>query len=1349
MGTKAISLLFLCLMLASFGLSEELPTLPSSYQTIIEINVDNKHYSLLQREFKDGDNKRGTIWQLREDKASRVIVDEKNKQAFHIFDSNGTCTVTDLNVLNPKDFPFGGTNKATGHFLYSTDKVMEVAKKNGIKLINDSAIVRGMTVKLWSTDFSFNNKNFNLQMSFAVRTWKTAGGYEDKPVRFVLTENSTSPDAIKHNYEYYTFYPRIRDNPESIFEIPSGVICKKRKGNKKIPKLPMYFSYRQEAVYDDYVKVSDIWYDENDRFLRIDYRPGGIENTMSAALSEIHDYNTGVLYKKNLYLGNCSTSTLSNSSFGTEQNATSWKKDKSYEIMLKNPLQYFYLDSNYVYIGKKKTRSIDCDVFASTRNSFPMPNGKSYPVVLEFYFASDDYEIMPDKANNITSQVPVMLLVSSQDKSLDFSLRINIVDFNEKQHDFSVFDISSCYSNAAKMHVSILLDGQYVEATKEEIIGEGQVLIADLMKIQYNRVQNIHMSRDASTISLYASILDRSPSTAQFSHISIKPQTVVGDATLKGVNKMPDCADKCVKNTNFVCNGFYLCGNDCILSKTHVAKQSTDGGMVICSHYSRTVDGPPIVETGLSSAWNNLRNAIGMGKFLLDIPNQTGDSLYKALYARLDVGVILKLEDLPKLSSDIKYKEEIVSPSQKDVQPISVFYSASKNLTRFDSWKSQPSISGAGPVETIQDFQIGVQYVLDTITGECHIEHIQPDTFDVINENPSKQTLTKMKDVMALFYLNGSYSFVGQKDVRGIMTDVFEAWRTDFSGSNHALFRYHFLSKNWNSVSHSIPMRLEIVADLDTYYSVYNFFEFMEEPVAMSNFDVTSCYRESNKINDFQITFEGEYNQQPANFIFAVISLIKQYTHVSGIRIQEPELFSHNQKTFFQASLLEPPPSIAMFNRIPQKSIVSKKKHVLKNVQSEEACADECVEAKYLNCNAFQFCQGSMQCELHERHFGSSHWQDSETCSFFTRTEDAPMDMLSANDIMTDLINLARKGMFKITFTVAKTTYHFTAKSILTNIDRNNSRNIASVQNMESYKRSYEGAFLKQYGSVFMKVSVDDCALKCTQSQSLNCEAFSYCYLQGQCLLSENRPTNDSVEVSTWCDVYERNYLNLFEELPGRTFPMEGDVQLTKVTNPDVCARRCANDGIEKCQSFEYCETFQACSFSKRHTMDVPSSNIITSVKCSVYSLTFLKDFQKASTKIESLVDNVLIKDVSVKQCARICLTDEGLNCPSFDYCPSEHICRITGYDEKGSGQTSVMTKANCTHYIRKDKKVLPPVAEKQHTKGNKGTAAALGIGMFVIGGILGLLVIYLIHRKDSLKKDDHMKVNFLKLEDQ
>ena len=57
---------------------------------------------------------------------------------------------------------------------------------------------------------------------------------------------------------------------------------------------------------------------------------------------------------------------------------------------------------------------------------------------------------------------------------------------------------------------------------------------------------------------------------------------------------------------------------------------------------------------------------------------------------------------------------------------------------------------------------IGVQYIVDKVTGECHSGHIIQGTFDVINEDPSQKKLTKMKDAWALFYLDESYYFVGQ-----------------------------------------------------------------------------------------------------------------------------------------------------------------------------------------------------------------------------------------------------------------------------------------------------------------------------------------------------------------------------------------------------------------------------------------------------------------------------------------------------------------------------------------------------------------------------------------------------------
>lgn len=70
---------------------------------------------------------------------------------------------------------------------------------------------------------------------------------------------------------------------------------------------------------------------------------------------------------------------------------------------------------------------------------------------------------------------------------------------------------------------------------------------------------------------------------------------------------------------------------------------------------------------------------------------------------------------------------------------------------------------------------------------------------------------------------------------------------------------------------------------------------------------------------------------------------------------------------------------------------------------------------------------------------------------------------------------------------------------------------------------------------------------------------------------------------------------------------MQGEKSIADVTNPESCARDCYNEGVGSCQSFEYCKDLKACTFNKRHTMDVPSSDIFSSPHCSVYSRKFFK----------------------------------------------------------------------------------------------------------------------------------------------
>ncbi|GAB1599423.1 hypothetical protein Ahia01_000219500, partial [Argonauta hians] len=215
----------------------------------------------------------------------------------------------------------------------------------------------------------------------------------------------------------------------------------------------------------------------------------------------------------------------------------------------------------------------------------------------------------------------------------------------------------------------------------------------------------------------------------------------------------------------------------------------------------------------------------------------------------------------------------------------------------------------------------------------------------------------------------------------------------------------------------------------------------------------------------------------------------------------------------------------------------------------------------------------------------------------------------------------------------------------------------------------------------------------------------------------------------------------------GKTFPMKGKLLPVKAQSPDVCAKSCINDGIKSCQSFEFCPDKLTCTLSSKHVLDVPSKDIITTASCDLYSVSALQHFVQSKAKPVKLVSDILVKNISVKACAKMCMEDEGHGCVSFNYCPSESICQITGLN-KIETKVESNIKANCSNYIRVDPP--PPEHFKSVQKsGNKGKLVGLGFGMLLLGCLVGLISIYLIHKKPCIKRDDPMAQNLYKIDEQ
>lgn len=65
--------------------------------------------------------------------------------------------------------------------------------------------------------------------------------------------------------------------------------------------------------------------------------------------------------------------------------------------------------------------------------------------------------------------------------------------------------------------------------------------------------------------------------------------------------------------------------------------------------------------------------------------------------------------------------------------------------------------------------------------------------------------------------------------------------------------------------------------------------------------------------------------------------------------------------------------------------------------------------------------------------------------------------------------------------------------------------------------------FSKNNGQFFSKISIDECAKKCTDEIGTPCKSFHFCFLTSECLLTQNSISNDQAnyEANSYCDIYE------------------------------------------------------------------------------------------------------------------------------------------------------------------------------------------------------------------------------------
>lgn len=1183
-------------------------------------------------------------------------------------------------------------------------------------MVNESVVIRGIETSHWRYQLTKGIANLTIDTYFTNGWNSEAGTKQNIPVRYdVFGELKNNPFHVIYDFYFFQYRDRFWYKDEvAEFEMPTTVLCEGADVSAKLPEIADTYSYTVEIIDSNLfnIEISKVWYDKNNKLLRQDFHPSSYPLN-GYPVTEIYDLKTDVVYSIDNILQNCSVNPIEQSKIDDNVFFTPIHKGKYINLQMRDPLAFLQNDKSFTYIEQRKRRDIMCDVFTSQQN-ISFPNNKIGSALFVFYFMSNDWKLYPDFGgpDEQLSSIPIMMEVfikdqqtSGFDSNMTPYYTYNFIDFTNHVNA-GVFSIPQCYSGNTEIYFKIGFPGKLYPAMMNSMRKKLHSLIADVSGIFPHRVQKLSIHDDSNFFYVRAAIIDRTKPEAQFSLIKNKKLKGNNVKTTFQKSNLHLCASKCI-SSQFSCWGFDL-SNDGVCRLT--ASQLTDAASQLTAsstsnYYTRTVVGKLIKEPSAVNAWNELINTIHQGDFIVAVvnPSKKEKMKYTARTIELVFGVI-DTEGNPKFPAQMSYRVEFSEPVLEKVNFYAVWYDSERKLLRLDERfsKLKAPFYSLNPLTTINDFSEGVSYHIDQILGNCTILPLADTQFDTVEQKQDNTTILRMKNPEQHFKMDATYTFYGQKTVRGILCDVYESVRTDFIVPGQqkptiSTFRYCFVNGNWADRSDTgpskfvnyTPVQLEIISSVVNYYVVFNFFDFSDDILPIYIFDVQRCF-ERKKEYQFQITFSGarlyDVKYDPLEFIQQAEKEIAKSAKVNILRIQEAVLEYDSQYTYLTAKLLTYPPAKAHFRKFPSKVMNRKEDKSFSEVKSVDECANKCMMEKGFTCNSFDFCQDdTVSCKLSQLFSQDGKKLNSgKSCDHYSRVVAGgkrPLDPLIAIGLLKDAV---ARGTFKVTLNTVQT---YTAIKLRDDVTTTDSIQLTMENNIKKFDRIKNDTTIVSSKRMryYPQMSVDDCANLCLAEPTYKCESFAFCFSQGDCYLASSHPDQNPqmLEIHKGCSVYNRNYLYRYDKEPGVSTVTTG-TKGVDVTSASDCAKHCTINDDFLCQSFQYCPQINECTLSKVHKMDIPDKEIQGNIMCDIYFRKYIDDFTASKGKRIALVNDQILTDISEEQCAKACMEEEKFNCASFDYCINKTECRLTNHDTLHSGHVTTELNAFCTHFRRK-----------------------------------------------------------------
>ncbi|XP_074641399.1 uncharacterized protein LOC141899143 [Tubulanus polymorphus] len=704
--------------------------------------------------------------------------------------------------------------------------------------------------------------------------------------------------------------------------------------------------------------------------------------------------------------------------------------------------------------------------------------------------------------------------------------------------------------------------------------------------------------------------------------------------------------------------------------------------------------------------------------------------------------------------------------------PIAIWYDNEYKLVRTDIRYPVPvePLFTTDPISIIHDLNYGVAYYIDRSLDNCTVTTIPESYIDLVQTNSpvagDTAVISRMRNPLEFFYLNNNtYYYRGQDTVRGLPVKVFIGHRSDYvvdllpDVKFNATFEAYFLSEGWveienagNTVSKSVPiqmnLKLEPYIDGKPIKSVtFNFYDFDFDEEPMSVFDIEPCFPESKK-KHIELTFTGKVDNDlltnKKEFLQESLEMIMLVGNMSPLRIENLK-FDYWKKPntdvhliYVTATLLPKAPAHAQFRRYIKDGRVGQDA-VLKDLTTERRCAEACIGKGY--CQSYDWCPIESTCYLSKRHDGFQSVEVHTGCTSGSRPVHVELPPeINLDEAYRQLRIVTYAGGFKLTVPLGKSaTREYIAIEINDEIIRKEGAS-TGVMDIEMFERRSGKQITTSYSYPGISAP-DECATACLNQKSFYCQAFTFCPAKGKCLLSTYHPDlvpANYTGVNTACDLFARNFVGRFEKSPGKTVVMKDDwVVKTQVNSEQGCAKECLTYDDFNCKSFDFCKFGETtkCLLGKKHILDVPNKDIESVAICNHYSRNYFDDFEYSHIDTVSLTDGLVVQDIKIQECAKLCIEMLNVTCTGFSF--SDDVCFFKGPNLIGSGDFIGTESAKCKIYKRKyfpdASSYTPDPSKIRNTVIHKGHSTALVIGiaisMLLSGVLCGLFAFFLFTR--------------------